>query len=125
VEEIDHHPQNEEPLEHLGEEEVETPMMKEKDLDEGQMREGKEDGTRDPHLCRRKIRKMKIMNSSSSCHESLPMPWDDEPESQRNPLPYSKMRGIKTFACGFYHVRITSTETSGNGGTKHNESDTL
>jgi len=66
----------------------ETPMMREKDLEGSQMRVGKEDGTRDPHPSQKKTTmKPKTMNSLTCSHGSGPMPWDNERESQRNPLP--------------------------------------
>jgi len=65
-----------------------TLLMREKDLDESQMRVGKEDGTRDPHPNqKKKTMRPKKRNCLTYSHGSGPTHWDNDQESQRNPLP--------------------------------------
>jgi len=54
-----------------------------------------------PHPSQKKTTTMRRMMNSSTCSlESWPTPWDNERESQRNPLPCSEMRNSKISACG-------------------------
>jgi len=76
-------------------------MMMEKDLEESQTRVGKEDGTRDRHPSQNKTTMVpRTMNSLGCSLESGPTPYDNEPESQWNLLPCSKMRNTKISTCG-------------------------
>jgi len=53
------------------------------------------------HPSQKKTTTMRRMMNSSTCSlESWPTPWDNERESQRNPLPFSEMRNSKISACG-------------------------
>jgi len=86
--EEDYHHHDTEQQELQAEAGVETPMMMEKDLVGRQMRAGKEDGTREPHPSLKKMTMTPKMTNSSNCfHGSWPNPWENEQESQRNPLP--------------------------------------
>ena len=100
--EEDHHPHDDMEQQELQTEEgEETPMMMEKGLVGSQMREGKEDGTRDPHPSQRKTAKTpKTTNNLTSSHGSWPTLWDNGHESKRNPLPCFEMRNTKISACG-------------------------
>jgi len=77
-------------------------MIREKDLEEGQMRVGKEDGTRDRHPSQKKRTiKPKTTTSLMCSHGSWPTPWDNEQESQLNPLPCLETRNTKIYAWGY------------------------
>ena len=74
--EEDHHQHHDTEREELqAQEGEETPMMKEKDVEESQMRVGKEDGMRDPQPTVKKTTMTpRMMNSSTCSLESWPMP---------------------------------------------------
>jgi len=76
-------------------------MMMGKDLEGSQMRIEKEDGTRDEHPSPKKTTATSRMINSLACSlGSWPTPWDNEQESQRNPLPCLCTRNTKISACG-------------------------
>jgi len=80
----------------------ETPMVRDKDLEGIQMRVGKEDGTRDPHPSEKKMTMSpKTKNSLTCSHWSWPTPWENEQESQRNPLPCLETRNTKIYVGGY------------------------
>ena len=62
-------------------EEEDTLMMREKDLGRSQMKAAKEDGTRDPRPSQKITITQGKTNSSTSCPESWPTPWDVERKS--------------------------------------------
>jgi len=96
----DHHDREQQELQAV--EEEETPMMKGKDLEGSQMSVGKEDRTRDPHPSqKKKTTTSRTMNSLTCSLESWPTPWDNEPESQWNPLPCLVMRNTKIYVRGY------------------------
>jgi len=101
-------------------------MTREKDLGGNQMRAGKEEGTRDPHPSQTTTMTVRKMNSLTCFLESWPIPWDNSRESQRNPLPCSKTKNTKMYACCYWHAWIILAETVGSGRTRHwhNESNT-
>jgi len=76
-------------------------MMKEKDLGGNQMRAGKEDRTRDRHPSQRTTMTLRMMNSLTCFPGSWPTLWGNKQESQRNPLPWSKMKNTKIYACAY------------------------
>jgi len=99
--EENHHHHDTERQELEAEEGEETLMMMERDLEGNQMREGREDGTRDPHPSQKKMTMTpKTTNSLTCSHGSWPTPWDNKQESQRNHLPCFEMRNTKIYACG-------------------------
>jgi len=76
-------------------------MMREKGLEENQTRAGKEDGTRDPYSSQKETTMTPKTTNSLTCSDrSWPTPWDNERESQRNPLPCLGTRNTKISACG-------------------------
>jgi len=79
----------------------ETSMIREKDLGGDQMRAGREDQTRDLHSSQKTTMTQRTTNSLTCSPESWPMPWDNVQQSQWNPLPCSKMRNTKIYACGY------------------------
>jgi len=99
--EENHHHHHTERRELQAEEGEETLMMREKDLDGSQMREGKEACTRDPHPSQKKMSMTsKTMNSLTGSHGSWPTPWDTERESPQNPLPCLETKNTQISACG-------------------------
>jgi len=82
-------------------EEEESVMMREQDLGRSQMKAAKEDGTRDPRPTQKITITPGTTNSSTSCPESWPTPWDVERESQQNPLPCSKTQNTNIYTCGY------------------------
>jgi len=83
--EEDHHHHHDTGWQELQNEE-ETLMMREKDLEGSQMRVEKEDGTREPQPSQKKTTMTpKTTNSLTCSHWSWPTPWDNEQESRRNP----------------------------------------
>jgi len=101
VAETQHHHHDEEGQQGPQAEEEEIPKMREQDLGGDQMRAGKEDGTRDRHPSQRTKMRPRTTNSLTCFHESWSMLWDNVSESQRSPLPCSKMRNTKIYACGY------------------------
>jgi len=77
-----------------------TLMMKEESLEGSQKRAGKKDCTRDPHLSQQPTTAETTKNNSPSCLESWPALWDEEQESQRNPLPSSNATNIQIYTGG-------------------------
>jgi len=76
-------------------------MTKEKDLGGSQMTAGKGDRTRDPHPSHKMMMTQRTTNSSTSCPKRCLRPWDDERDSQRNPLPCSERKNTKIYKCGY------------------------
>jgi len=76
-------------------------MTKEKGLGESQMRAGKEEGTRDPRPSQKMTMMLRTMNCSTSCPKLWWTPLDDGRDSQGKPLPSSKTKKTKIYACGY------------------------
>jgi len=101
VEEDHHHHHDMEQQELQAAAGEDTPMTTREDLEGTQMRIEKEDGTRDPHPSQKKTTtRSRTMNSLTWFLESWPTPWDNEQESQRNPLACLGTRNTKISACG-------------------------
>jgi len=121
--EEDHHYQHDPRGQPGFQEEDETPMMMKKDLDESQMRVGKEDRTRDPPPSQKKTTMTsRTMNSLTCSHEQWPTRCDNKRESRQNTLQSLETRNTRMYVCGYYHIRIILVQTGGNGKTRHNES---
>jgi len=84
----------------------------------------KEDEIRDQHLGHKPTMRQEMTNSLHWYHESWPTPWDYGQESQRNPLPYLRMRSTKILAYAYYHANITTTEIRGSRSRRPHESNT-
>jgi len=78
------------------------PDAKGEDLEGNQMKVGKEDGTRDPHPSLNKTSMTPgTTNNLTYSHRTWPTPWDNEQDSQRNPLLCLEMRNTKIYSCGY------------------------
>jgi len=100
--EEDHYHHSTEREELQMEEGEETPILREKDMEGSQMKVGKENGVRDPHPSLNKTTMTPRTTNNLTCsHESWQTPWDNEQESQRNPLPCLEKRNRKIYACGY------------------------